>query len=61
LEGLQKGFITAYEYQEGMELIDKAIPMANGYINYLGKKKGTAVTNNKQRITNNRDLSIAFF
>jgi hypothetical protein len=30
-----------------MELIDKAIPVVNGYINYLGKRKGTALTNNK--------------
>jgi four helix bundle protein len=44
---LDEGFIKTYEYQEGMELIDNAIPIVNGYINYLGKKKGTAVTNNK--------------
>jgi len=44
---LDEGFIKAYEYQEGMELIDKAIPLVNGYINYLGKRKEAALTNNK--------------
>jgi four helix bundle protein len=44
---LDDGFIKAYEYQEGMELIDKAIALVNGYINYLGRRKGSAVTNNE--------------
>jgi hypothetical protein len=44
---LDDGFIKAYEYQEAMELIDKAIALVNGYINYLGKRKGTAVSNNE--------------
>lgn len=44
---LDDGFIKADEYQEGMELIDKAIALVNGYINYLGKRKGTALTNNE--------------
>ena len=44
---LDEGFIKAYEYQEGMELIDRAIALVNGYINYLEKRRGTAVTNNE--------------
>jgi len=44
---LDDGFIKTYEYQEGMELIDKAIALVNGYINYLRKRKGTAATNNE--------------
>ena len=44
---LDDDFIKAYEYQEGMELIDKAIALVNGYINYLGKRKGITVTNNE--------------
>jgi len=43
---LDDGFIKGEEYKEGMELIDKAIALVNGYINYLRKRKGTAVTNN---------------
>lgn len=44
---LDEGFIKAYEYQEGMELIEKAIPLVNGYINCLEKRKGSSVTNNE--------------
>jgi hypothetical protein len=44
---LDDGFIKAYEYQEGIELIDQAIALVNGYINYLGKRKGTAVKSNE--------------
>ncbi len=40
---LDDGFIKAFEYQEGIELIDKAIALVNGYINYLQKRKGTVV------------------
>jgi four helix bundle protein len=40
---LDDGFIKAYKYQEGMELTDKAIALVNGYINYLGKRRGTTV------------------
>jgi hypothetical protein len=44
---LDDGLIKAYEYQEGMELIDKAIALVNGYINYLEKRKGTVVRSNE--------------
>jgi four helix bundle protein len=44
---LDDGLIKAYEYEEGMELINKAIALVNGYINYLGKRKGSAVTSNE--------------
>jgi four helix bundle protein len=44
---LDDGFIKAYEYKEGTELINKAIALVNGYINYLGKRKGTTVTGNE--------------
>ena len=40
---LDDGFIKAFEYQEGIELIDKAIALVNGYINYLEKRKETVV------------------
>jgi hypothetical protein len=42
---LDDGFIKAFEYQEGIELIDKAIALVNGYINYLEKRKGAVVRN----------------
>jgi four helix bundle protein len=44
---LDDRLIKAYEYQEGMELIDKAIPLVNGYINYLEKRKGIVVRSNE--------------
>jgi hypothetical protein len=44
---LDDGYIRTEEYGEGMELIQKAIALLNGYINYLGRRKGTAVTNNE--------------
>jgi hypothetical protein len=44
---LDDRFIKAYEYQEGIELIDKAIALVNGYINYLGRRKRNAVTDNE--------------
>jgi len=40
---LDDGFIKAFEYQGGIELIDKAIALVNGYINYLEKRKGGVV------------------
>jgi four helix bundle protein len=36
---LDDGFIRTEEYGEGMELIDRAIALVNGYINYLGKRR----------------------
>ena len=36
---LDDGFIRTEEYDEGMGLIDKAIALVNGYLNYLGKKR----------------------
>ena len=44
---LDDGFIKGEEYKEGMELIDKAIALVNGYINYLDKRKQTNVTNHE--------------
>jgi four helix bundle protein len=35
---LDDGFIRTGEYEEGMGLIDRAIALVNGYINYLGKR-----------------------
>ena len=41
-------YINDDEYQKGRELIDKAIQLVNGYINYLVRaKKQQRVTNNK--------------
>ncbi len=42
---LDEGFITQDEHDKGLELIDTALALLNGYINYLSKRK--------QRITNN--------
>ncbi|MEE8328714.1 MAG: four helix bundle protein [Thermodesulfovibrionia bacterium] len=36
---LDEGFINMKEYKKGMEVIDKATALLNGYINYLNKKK----------------------
>lgn len=41
---LDEGFIKTEEYEEGMELIDKAVALLNGYINYLNKRR--QITNN---------------
>lgn len=41
-----EGFIQEGEYVEGRKLISKALPLLNGYINYLSQQK--------ERITNNR-------
>jgi four helix bundle protein len=44
---LDDGFIKSEEYREGIGLIDKAIALVNGYLNYLGRRKRTTVTNNE--------------
>ena len=44
---LDDGFIKREEYQEGIGLIDKAIALVNGYLNYLGRRKRTVVSNNE--------------
>ncbi len=36
---LDEGFIVKEEYKKGIELINKAIALLNGYINYLNRKK----------------------
>jgi four helix bundle protein len=36
---LDEGFITIEQFREGMELIDRAIALLNGYIKYLSKRK----------------------
>ena len=41
-----EGFIQEGEYVEGRKLISKALPLLNGYINYLSQQK--------ERIANNR-------
>jgi four helix bundle protein len=33
------GYITSGEYEKGRSLISKALPLLNGYINYLSKQK----------------------
>jgi len=39
---LDEGFITQDEYNKGLELVNKAIALLNGYINYLSRcKKST--------------------
>ena len=39
------GYITMEEYETGRDLINKALPLLNGYIAYLSRRKGD--TNNK--------------
>jgi len=34
-----EGFITDSDYKKGRELISKALPLLNGYINYLSRQK----------------------
>jgi len=43
---LDEGFITKDEYEKGFKLIDTALALLNGYINYLSKRK-TQKPNNK--------------
>jgi len=38
---LDDGFIKDEDYKDGIELIDKATALLNGYINYLSKSKET--------------------
>jgi len=40
-------YINDNEYQKGRELINKAIPLVNGYINYLVRAKNQPPPNNK--------------
>jgi len=35
-----EGFITDADYKIGRELISRALPLLNGYINYLSRQKG---------------------
>ncbi|MFH0812533.1 MAG: four helix bundle protein [Pseudomonadota bacterium] len=42
---LDEGFISKDECEQGITLVDTALALLNGYINYLSKRK--------QRITNN--------
>jgi four helix bundle protein len=44
---LDDGFIGFKELEEGMQLIDKAIALLNGYINYLSKRRQTNVSNHQ--------------
>jgi four helix bundle protein len=44
---LDDGFIGSGELEEGMQLIDKAIALLNGYINYLSKRRQTNVSNHQ--------------
>jgi len=43
-------YITAEEYEQGKTYIDKALPLLNGYINYLSRAKKEY---SKKQITNN--------
>ena len=40
-------YISDSEYKEGRELIDKALALLNGYINYLSRAKENHLTNNE--------------
>jgi four helix bundle protein len=44
---LDDGFIGSKELEGGMQLIDKAIALVNGYINYLSKRRQTPVSSNE--------------
>lgn len=46
ISALDDNYITKIEYDDGRKLIDKAIPILNGYINYLRKAKTTYKTKN---------------
>ena len=48
---LDERFITVEQFGEGMALIERAIALLNGYINYLNRKKEG--TNNEKRLTIN--------
>jgi four helix bundle protein len=39
ITSLDDGYITKKEYETGRDLIQKALPILNGYINYLSKRK----------------------
>lgn len=41
ITSLDDEYITREEYEEGRELISKALPILNGYINYLSKRKSS--------------------
>lgn len=41
ISALDDDYISKVEYEDGRKLIDKAIPILNGYINYLKKAKTT--------------------
>jgi len=41
ISALDDNYITKQEYDKGRELINKAITILNGYINYLGKAKSS--------------------
>ena len=45
ITSLDEGHITKEQYEEGRELIKRALALLNGYINYLSRQK--------DRITNN--------
>ncbi len=46
ITSLDDGYITLEEYEDGRGLISKALPVLNGYINYLARQK-EQITDNK--------------
>ena len=50
ISALDDNYITKTEYDDGRKLIDKAIPILNGYINYLRKAKTTYKTKNSSTL-----------
>jgi four helix bundle protein len=50
------GYITTEEYETGRDLINKALPLVNGYIKYLSHQKDQTTNKSSpilKRITNN--------
>ena len=48
ITSLDEDYINQEEYQKGRELISNALPLLNGYINYLGRQsQNGSNTNNK--------------
>lgn len=53
IAALDDEYIKEIEYGEGRKLVDKAITILNGYINYLRKTKTNYKTNNPNTLNEN--------
>ncbi len=53
IAALDDEYITGKEYDDGRKLVDKAITILNGYINYLRKAKTNYKTNNPNTLNEN--------